>query len=261
MAKQLAEKKQQQVATIDPSILVEDANSAGDTMSSDDLLIPRIRVLQAQSPQVIKQKSEYVEGAEAGMIFDNSSNVCYDGEKGINVIPVNYRRCYIEWDDKRNFVKDHGSDPKILESCTIDGYKHYNGTNEVSTTAEYFVFVVEDNNYFPAMVSMSNSAWKVAKRWNSIINRLMIPNPNGGTMNPAMFWNMYNLYVVPQSNDQGAWFGYEIKPVYDAKSGGIIEQLENGTEIYLAARAFKEKVVSGDVQVQQDESSADDEQF
>ena len=60
---------------------------------------------------------------------------------------------------------------------------------------------------------------------------------------------------------QCAWFGYEIKPVYDAKSGGIIEQLKNGTEIYLAARAFKEKVVSGDVQVQQDESSADDEQF
>jgi|TARA_R100001082_G_C4366112_1_gene162022 hypothetical protein len=261
MAKQLAEKKQQQVATIDPSMLLEDANTASDSMSSDDLLIPRIRILQALSPQVIKQKSEYVEGAEAGMIFDNSSNSLFDGEKGINVVPVNYRRCYIEWDKKRNFVKDHGTDASILEQCVVDGYQRFHGDNEIVATAEYFVFIVQDDQHFPAMVSMQSSNWKVAKRWNSIINRLMIPNPNGGKMNPAMFWNMYNLFVVPQTNEQGAWFGWEVKPVYTADSGGIIDNLENGTDIYLSARTFKEQVISGDVQVQQDESSADEEQF
>ena len=260
MAKQLAEKKQQQVATIDPTMLIEDAGSAGDVMSSDDLLIPRIRILQALSPQVIKQKNEYVEGAEAGMIYDNSSNTFYKGDEGINVVPVSYRRCYIEWTNKRGFVKDHGSDASILDQCVVDGYQHFHGDNSVVTTAEYFVFIIEETGHFPAMLSMSSSQWRTAKRWNSMINRLQIPNPNGGSMNPAMFWNMYQLTVVPQSNDDGAWFGWDVKPVYTADSGGIITNLDRGAEIYLAARDFKKSVLSGDVQVVQDESPTE-EQF
>jgi hypothetical protein len=35
------------------------------------------------------------------------------------------------------------------------------------------------------------------------------------------------------------WFGWNIEIVYDAKSGGILENLPNGQDIYLAARKFK----------------------
>ena len=70
--------------------------------------------------------------------------------------------------------------------------------NEVVRTNEYFVFVVDDDGvYSPALISMSSSGLKKSKRWNSMINRLQIPHPNGsGTINPAMFGLAYRLTSV-----------------------------------------------------------------
>jgi hypothetical protein len=104
------------------------------------------------------------------------------------------------------------------------------------------------------MISMASSQLRKAKQWNSMINRLQIPRPDGsGTMNPAMFWTAYKLTTVPQKNENGTWFGWNIEILYDAKSGGILEKLPNGQDIYLAARKFKSKVASGEVNVTPDE--------
>jgi hypothetical protein len=54
------------------------------------------------------------------------------------------------------------------------------------------------------MISMASSQLRKAKQWNSMINRLQIPRPDGkGTMNPAMFWTAYKLTTVPQKDDNG----------------------------------------------------------
>ena len=94
-----------------------------------------------------------------------------------------------------------------------------------------------------------------------MINRLQIPHPSGkGTINPAMFWNAYKIFSVPESNDEGSWFNWEIEMLYDAKSGGILENLENGTQLYLEARSFKKKIAEGDVKVspETEETSEED---
>ena len=76
-------------------------------------------------------------------------------------------------------------------------------------------------------------------------------------MNPAMFWTAYQLTTVPQKNDEGTWFGWNVEILYDAKSGGIIENLKNGSDIYLAARDFKSKVAAGEVKVKADDLDDD----
>ena len=75
-----------------------------------------------------------------------------------------------------------------------------------------------------------------------------------------MFWNAYKLTTVPEENDQGSWFGWNIEMMFDANSGGIIEQLPNGTGVYLSAREFKDQVSSGEVKVSP-ESEKDDAAF
>jgi len=75
-----------------------------------------------------------------------------------------------------------------------------------------------------------------------------------------MFWNAYKIFSVPESNDEGSWFNWEIEMLYDAKSGGILENLENGTQLYLEARTFKKKIAEGDVKVspETEETSEED---
>ena len=132
-------KEESNVIAFDPSILLEDAGTASENMTADDMLIPRIKILQAQSPEVNKADAAHVKGAEAGMIYDNVSGICYDGEQGITVVPVSYRKTFIEWTDERKLVKDHGLQPTILESCVEDdkGKLLTPDGNALVLTAEY----------------------------------------------------------------------------------------------------------------------------
>ena len=258
MANEVELKKESNVIPFDASLLLEDAGSASDNMTADDMLIPRLRILQSGSPVVKKSDGAYVKGAEEGMIFDNVSNQLFSGETGITVVPVSYRRTFIEWTDDRKFVADHGLNcTALLDSCTDDGrggLKTPEG-NSLVNTSEYFVYQVDkDGGYSPAMISMSSSGIKKAKKWNSMMNRLQIPHPSGtGTLNPAMFWTAYQITTVPESNESGSWFNWEISMKFDAKSGGIIQNLDAGKDIYLEAREFKKKVQSGDINVKSDD--------
>ena len=254
-------KEESNVIAFDPSILLEDAGTASENMTAADMLIPRIKILQAQSPEVNKADAAHVKGAEAGMIYDNVSGICYDGEQGITVVPVSYRKTFIEWTDERKLVKDHGLQPTILESCVEDdkGKLRTPDGNALVLTAEYFVYMVdEEGNYSPALLSMSSSGIKKSKKWNSMINRLQIPHPSGkGTMNPAMFWTAYTITSVPEQNDMGSWFNWEVSMKFDAQSGGVIENVDSGQSIYLEAREFRKNIQSGEVKVSPD--SRDDD--
>ena len=152
-------KEESNVVAFDPSILLEDAGTASENMTADDMLIPRLRILQAQSPQVNKADGAYVKGAEAGQILDNVANELVDGEKGMTVVPVSYRKTYIEWSDDRKLIKDHGLQPANLDMCVQDdkGKLRTPDGNQMVLTAEYFVYVVgEDGNFSPAILSMSS---------------------------------------------------------------------------------------------------------
>ena len=78
-------KEKSEVAAFDLNLILEDAGTAGENMTSDDMLIPRLRILQSQSPQVNKADGAYIKGAEAGHIFENVSNTVTDGENELIV--------------------------------------------------------------------------------------------------------------------------------------------------------------------------------
>ena len=118
--KELAKKEESNVVSMSVmDMLLEDAGSASEGMSKDDMMIPRLSILQQMSPQINKRDGAYVDGAEAGHIYDNVSNEVYDGENGITVVPISYRRAHIEWKaDRGGLVADHGSDSACLDNCT-----------------------------------------------------------------------------------------------------------------------------------------------
>ena len=136
MAKDVAVKKETAVAEFDDSIFLEDAGSGQEGMGREDLMIPRLSILQQMSP--------HVEGAEPGFILDNVGQKAIDGEAGISIVPISYRRAHIEWKpDRGGLVADHGSDSSCLDHCTRGGRGEYltDEGNEIVPTGEYFVFM------------------------------------------------------------------------------------------------------------------------
>ncbi|MEY2824474.1 MAG: Vibrio phage, partial [Pseudomonadota bacterium] len=70
-----------------------------ENVSTDDMIIPRIELVQALSPARNKKDAAYVEGAEEGMLFNNVTRELY-GEF-VLVIPVYYVKQYLVWKDRK----------------------------------------------------------------------------------------------------------------------------------------------------------------
>lgn len=244
----VTKKKTEVVASVDT--FAQDAGIGQENMAADDFAIPRLVILQALSPQLHKNKSEYLEGAKAGDIMDTVSFKLYDGESGITLLPISYRRAYIEWklrSEGGGFVADHGSDGSVLNLCKRDeNFRDItkDGT-QIVTTAEYFAYIVDKITglFNPVILSMASTQMKKARRWNTLINQFQMKNASGATFNPPMFSRLYKLTTQVESNDLGSWFGWGIT------ADDIISDVDGGMDIYKAAKAFRDKVVAGEVKV------------
>ena len=259
----VVEEKNTLPSLVNSQMLLEDEGAGQEGINREDLAIPFLQVLQQLSPQCNKRDGAYVDGAEAGMIINTVTNELWDGEKGAIVVPVYYTREHVEWKPRSaggGFVKSHGPDSSILAAVTRDneGRDMLPNGNQIVTCGNRYVLIVDENGAFTqALISMSSTQLKISNRWNTMINTLNIPRPDGkGLFNPASFYQAYRLKTVPQSNDKGSWFGWSVaaeKPTLE---------LPNGEGIYLAARKFRASVMSGDVKVAQpspDSGATDDE--
>jgi hypothetical protein len=64
-------------------------------VSSKDVIIPRLTLLQTLSPQLNKKKGEYIEGADIGMICDLGTGDLFPDD--LLFLPVHYRKDFLEW--------------------------------------------------------------------------------------------------------------------------------------------------------------------
>lgn len=245
------------VAVVDETnfddLLAGDASLGKESIKLEDMAIPRLSVLQPLSPQVLEGKSEFIEGAKAGMIFDSVSKKVYSGANGFRVIPVSFRRAYIEWVPRNaggGFVADHGGDATVLERTTRDektGALMTKEGHEIVVTYEYYVYVYNDadSTVFQAVLSMAKTQAPKARAWNTIINQLEIESPagSGKMINPAMFYRSYVLKTKPEQNDSGMWFGWVIDP------STVTPELKRGRELYLKCRQFYKDIAEGKVKV------------
>ena len=234
------------------SLLEQDAGAGMEGMTREDLAIPRLGILQALSPQCNKADSEsYIDGAEPGMIHESVSNELFDGDPGILVVLVSYRRAHNEWITRQEgggFIADHGPDPKILSETTKDKMNRSllpNG-HEIVPTAEYFSFLIneETGEITRALISMTKTQMRKAKKINTLASSLIV-NTAKGPMQAPLFYRTFRLGTVPESNERGSWFGWAVK--IDINTFDIMPPL--GEQIYLQARQFKKDVTAGSVKV------------
>jgi hypothetical protein len=93
-ARNVTAKKSGSLATLD---FVADSGMGLENIDKSDLALPFLKLLQSGSDETKKKHAKYVEGAEAGMFYNTVTKKLYNGEKGIEVIPVFYRMTYPEW--------------------------------------------------------------------------------------------------------------------------------------------------------------------
>ena len=215
-----------------------DANQGAQNISQEDLALPFLKILGQLSPEVNKRDGKYVEGAEPGKIINTVTNKLYDE---IEVIPVFYKRQYVEWADRGTStgapVAIHSADSDIISQTTRGkDYKDRlaNG-NYLENTANHYVIYLNDTPQ-QAMVSMKSTQLKVSRKWNSMMMGIKMQGKNG-LFTPPTYSHIYKLKTVQMSNDKGTWFGWDVEKV-----GPVGDK-----NIYDMAKSFATSVGKGEI--------------
>ena len=232
---QVATKKEGALQT---NLFEADANQGTQNISQEDLALPFLKILGQLSPEVNKRDGKYVEGAAPGKIINTVTNKLYDE---IEVIPVFYKRQYVEWADRGTStgapVAIHSADSDIISQTTRGkDYKDRlaNG-NYLENTANHYVIYL---NHTPqqAMVSMKSTQLKVSRKWNSMMMGIKMQGKNG-LFTPPTYSHIYKLKTVQMSNDKGTWFGWDVEKV-----GPVGDK-----NIYDMAKSFATSVGKGEI--------------
>lgn len=246
-SQQLATKSSQHVATMDESVFDTGRAEGLENVTARDLLIPRLTILQALSPQLVKSKPEFIKGASAGMFCDVGSQQVFDGT--LHLLPCYYAMVLLEWKQQRgpgSFVANHGMDRSILANCTPDekGRNILPNGNYIAETATYMVLNLSAKGR-RSFLPMASTQLKASRRWMNAITAQRIARKDGSEYQPPLYYRSWLADVVEQSNEQGAWFGWKFEP------GPTVLELDASGALLKEAKDFYQQasqgLVTGDV--------------
>jgi hypothetical protein len=234
--------KRENAGALATNIFEADANQGAQNIAQDDLALPFLKVLGQLSPEINSRDAKYIKGAQPGMILNTVTGDYYDGEKGINVLPVFYKRQYIEWQDRGASmgapVAIHEVDSDLLSKVTRDksNKDRLPNGNYLENTASHFVILMGDTPT-TALISMKATQLKISRKWNSMMMGIKMQGKSG-LFTPPTYSHIYTLKTVQQSNDKGTWFGWDV-----AKVGPVQDKA-----VYDIAKNFADRVSKGEVQ-------------
>lgn len=252
MAKQAVAKKEKPGLPV--NLADEMASDAGDgtqSMTSEDLAIPFLRILQQMSPQLAKRDGAFIKGAEEGMIFNTVTGQLWDGDEGVVVIPCGYNFRILEWkprDSGGGIVNTYTREDELPSFSTDNERKQQitDSGNLLSDTAEHFVMLVHsDGSIEQALMSLSSTGLKKSRRWNSLMKQQTIMTQEGQKTMPS-YGKMYRVKTMGETKDDNNWSNWDI-----TIEGDVTE-----IDIYRACKLFSASVMQNAVKVVHKETDA-----
>ena len=218
-----------------------DANKGSQNIAQDDLALPFLKVLSHLSPEINTQHAKYIKGAQPGMIVNTVTNELKDGKEGIDILPVFYKRQYLEWQERGAGT---GAPVHIYEASDKlpkttrgkDNKDRLANGNYLETTASHFVILL-GKSPTTALISMKATQLKISRKWNSLMMGIKMQGKNG-LFTPPTYSHIYNLKAVQMSNDKGTWFGWDV-----SLKGSIQDKA-----VYEIAKTFSDRVNKGEVE-------------
>ena len=218
-----------------------DSGAGFEEVTSSDLQIPFLRIIQALSPQLKKNDPAYIEGAGQGDIFNTVTNKVWDAEDGVIVLPVFFQMKFLEFVPRNQgggFLGELPVNSNEVHTAVRDkdsGMELLTNGNELVPTAQHYIKIVhEDGNLENAIVDMKKTQLKKSRLWLSM---MMMQKHNGSTL--PSFANTYRLKSVEDGNDKGSWGSWSIS----------LEGQVPSLEAYNDCKELHGSIASGELQI------------
>lgn len=197
------------------------AGRGSENVETQDLIIPRIELVQALSKCLEEGSAEYIEGAKPGMFYNSVTRELYGHQ--VIVCPVFFKKQHLVWRDRKKGGGFGGAFDSAQEAHDRIAQEDNQDEWEALETAQQILLVVnpETHETSEAVLSCARTKQKVSRAWNSLIRI------NGFDR----FSRIYELFGVDETNSQNQSFknigvryvDFASVPVYKAA-----EELYNG---------------------------------
>ena len=162
-----------------------------ETITPEDITLPRLALAQGLSPQVNESDDAYIDGLRPGDLFNSLTSAAYGrGPVGVVIVKVESPR-WMEFDEKdRTLILDRNvpaGDPR-----TVWGD---DGTPPRATQFRDYLALLADTGE-PIGLSFKGTSLRSAKDLNSLIK--LYPN------------QVYNIGSAGKKNEHGAFFIYKV---------------------------------------------------
>ncbi len=242
--------------------LAQDSGMGFENADKDSYAIPFLRILQSGSPQCKKSHADYIKGAEEGDFFNTVTKEVTKGDDGVDLIFCVYDRKFTKWAPARGgfrgeLLPNDSMIARAVEKLDDEGKRTLvipdgQGTIISDTRYHFALHVKGPGEFEPVLICMASSGIKVSKRIMTELSNLKITGTGGKKFTPPMFLNKVHMGVVNETKDDNSWANWnpEITGQLDITN-------EDEADLYMAARAFRDSVVAGKVEVKHsDESEA-----
>ncbi len=200
----------------------EGPGRGSENVGTDDIVIPRLEIVQALSPYVKDGDAQFIPEARPGMLINSVTKQLYGKE--VMLVPVFYMKQWLVWgkrkDDKGSALQggffggfDNTMDAEARKVEEVE--KGSNGGHvEVIDTPQHLCLLVNINtgSVDEVMLSMPRTKAKISRAWNSMV-RLA-----GGDR----FSRVYRVTTQLEKKTQGDYYnfaiaqsGFPAKPLYD----------------------------------------------
>lgn len=206
-------------------------------MEQGDTVLPRIAIAQDLSPATKKNKPQFIEGLEVGMLYNTVTREIYG--KNIYVIPVLFSKMRIEFEEmskgggilctSMNGIDGGRKCPKGCAQCA-DSQFSADGLPPRCNNFMNYACILPNNGNTVAAISMKSTALAVAKQWNSNMRLLQKP----------AFSKMYLIESVPETRNNNDYFNFKVTPgsfvskeIYDFGTGLYTQLKAQGIKVDL----------------------------
>lgn len=186
-----------------PAHLQNGTGAGNENVSSNDMTVPRLDVLQQLSPQLDPTNPKFIEGAKVGQIFDSLSGDLFE-----HVFVMNLRyevrfQIFKKRDFGGGFEGSFNSEAEAL--AHLDSNSLTRAQYDVVETAIHTCLMLDENGALkqPVLLYMSGSKMKVSKEWNS---NILLKDPRADR-----FASVWTLSSTPEKNKRGqSYFNFKV---------------------------------------------------
>jgi hypothetical protein len=189
-------------------------NDGLENTTSQDLVLPRLAIVQNTSPEKDKKDPKYITGIEEGDVFNNVTRERY--ERPLRLTPVMFTRMRIKWEEPnkmgspiecmgRPCPPSAGNQEGIACQLNNGGPCLHPGLNDEDPCMLIYNFpvVLHDHPEFPVVLSMKSTGIKVARNFITIMKIMRL---KGQSVPP--YAQQFEFDTVQQKNAQGTFYNF-----------------------------------------------------